>query len=268
MSAQATRQNKIEIVFLSLKVYTFFMAKLPRLSKPSQPNDGEPASLAVIQPRRLTKSLQSKRIFAAEIIRLLKKYYPQTECALHHKNVFELLVATILSAQCTDVRVNQITPALFSKFPRPKSFADAQVEEIEELIRSAGFYKNKAKNIKAAAQAIVANHGGKVPNSLEELTKLAGVGRKTANVVLGVGFKIPSGIVVDTHVTRLSNRFGFVKTENAVIIERELGEIIDKKEWIDFSHRLIDHGRKICKARKPRCEVCFLSDICPSSATG
>ncbi len=214
------------------------------------------------------RSITAKRILAAEIIRLLKKYYPQTECALHHKNVFELLVATILSAQCTDVRVNQITPAVFAKFARPKSFAEAPIEEIEELIRTAGFYKNKAKNIKAAAQAIVANYGGEVPKSLEELTELAGVGRKTANVVLGVGFRIPSGIVVDTHVTRLSNRFGLVKTDNAVIIERELNEIIEKKEWIDYSHRLIDHGRKICKARKPRCEVCFLSDICPSATTG
>lgn len=211
------------------------------------------------------RSLAAKKLRAAEIIRLLKKYYPTTECALHHKNVFELLIATILSAQCTDVRVNQITPALFAKFPGPKSFAKAPVEQIEELIRSAGFYKNKAKNIKAAAQAIVENHGGEVPKSLEELTELSGVGRKTANVVLGVGFKIPSGIVVDTHVTRLSNRFGLVKTDNAVIIERELTPIIEKKEWIDYSHRLIDHGRKICKARKPRCQVCFLTDICPST---
>ena len=202
---------------------------------------------------------------ATQIIALLKKYYPVTECALHHRNVFELMVATILSAQCTDERVNSVTPRLFEKFSGPKSFAKAPVEQIEEIIRPTGFYKNKAKNIKACAQSLVDNYGGEVPKSLEELTKLSGVGRKTANVVLGVGFQIPSGIVVDTHVTRLSNRFGLVKSDNAVIIERELIEIIEKKEWIEYSHRLIDHGRKICKARKPRCEVCFLTDICPST---
>lgn len=211
------------------------------------------------------KSQEAKKKLAAEIIALLKKYYPTTECALHHKNVFELMIATILSAQCTDVRVNTVTPKLFEKFSGPKSFAKARAEQIEEVIRPTGFYKNKAKNIKACAQSLVDNYNGEVPKSLEELTKLSGVGRKTANVVLGVGFKIPSGIVVDTHVTRLSNRFGLVKSDNAVVIERELMPFIEKTEWIDYSHRLIDHGRKICKARKPRCEVCFLSEICPSA---
>ncbi len=214
------------------------------------------------------KSQESKRFLAEQIIKLLKKYYPVTQCALHHKSVFELLVATILSAQCTDERVNSVTPALFKKFPGPKAFALAPVEEIEEAIRSTGFYKNKAKNIKACAQSLVEKYHGEVPKSLEELTELSGVGRKTANVVLGVGFKIPSGIVVDTHVTRLSNRFGLVKSENAVVIERELGPLIDRSEWIEYSHRLIDHGRKICKARSPRCEICFLADICPSSTMG
>ncbi len=211
------------------------------------------------------RSLKAKKQLAEEIIKLLKKYYPVTECALIHKNPFELLVATILSAQCTDARVNLVTPALFKKFPGPKSFAEAPVEDIEELIRSTGFYKNKAKNIKECARLLVENHHSKVPKSLEELTKLAGVGRKTANVVLGVAYRIPSGVVVDTHVTRLSNRFGLVNTDNAVVIERELNDIIPKEEWIDYSHRLIDHGRKICKAQRPRCEVCFLADICPSA---
>ncbi len=211
------------------------------------------------------RSLQAKIDLAAEVIRLLKKYYPVTECALIHKNPFELLIATILSAQCTDVRVNLVTPALFAKYPGPKSFAKAELEELEQDLRSINFYKNKAKNIKQCCLTLLKDYSGEVPESLEELTKLAGVGRKTANVVLGVGFRQPSGVVVDTHVGRLSNRLGFVKGDNAVLMERDLNKIIEREEWIDFSHRLIDHGRKVCKAQKPRCEVCFLADICPSA---
>ncbi len=222
---------------------------------------------AIMQKKsKRPRSHQAKISLAAEIISLLKRYYPITQCALHYKSNFELLVATILSAQCTDVRVNLVTPELFKSLPGPKAFAQAPIEQIEELIRPTGFYKNKAKNIKACAQSLVDDYAEEVPKSLTELIKLSGVGRKTANVVLGVAFKIPSGIVVDTHVSRLSNRFAIVKSDNAVVIERELMTIVEKNEWIEYSHRLIDHGRKICKARTPRCEICFLSDICPSAS--
>lgn len=204
-----------------------------------------------------------KQEFVLHIISLLKRYYPDAHCALDHKNPFELLVATILSAQCTDERVNKVTPALFKKFPTPQKMAKASLAELEDLIRSAGFFKTKAKNIKSCSQTLVELHGGEIPRSMEELTHLAGVGRKTANVVLGNAFDIPSGIVVDTHVTRLSNRLGWVKTENAVQIERELMKLVPEKDWILLSHLLISHGRAICKARKPQCDKCFLESDCP-----
>lgn len=198
-----------------------------------------------------------------ETLRLLKRYYPDAHCALNFETPFQLLVATILSAQCTDDRVNIVTPALFKKYPTAKEMAKAKQEDIEELIRSAGFYKNKAKNIKECSRVLIEKHSGKVPQVLEDLVDLAGVGRKTANVVLGNAYDIISGIVVDTHVTRLSNRLGWVKTENAVVIERELQKIIPHEDWIMLSHWLISHGRAVCKARTPKCEVCFLQEICP-----
>lgn len=196
-------------------------------------------------------------------IKLLKRYYPNAYCALNYKNPFELLVATILSAQCTDERVNIVTPPLFQKFPTPQKMGQAPVEELEELVRSTGFYKNKAHNLKKCSQMIVEKHDGEVPQKLEALVELAGVGRKTANVVLGNAFGIPSGIVVDTHVTRLSNRLGWVKTDNAIIIERQLTPIVPESDWIMLPHYLISHGRAICKARKPQCEKCFLEETCP-----
>ena len=198
-----------------------------------------------------------------ETLRLLKRYYPDAHCALNFETPFQLLVATILSAQCTDDRVNIVTPPLFKKYPTAKEMAKAKQEDIEELIRSAGFYKNKAKNIKEASRVLITQHGGIVPEVLEDLVALAGVGRKTANVVLGNAYDIISGIVVDTHVTRLSNRLGWVKTENAVVIERELQKVIPHENWIMLSHWLISHGRVVCKARTPKCEVCFLQEICP-----
>ena len=197
-------------------------------------------------------------------LKLLKKNYPGAHCALHFETAFQLLVATILSAQCTDERVNKVTPELFAHYPDAKAMARGKVEDIEDLIRSTGFFKNKAKNLLACAQTLVERHRGEVPQDMESLVLLAGVGRKTANVVLGNAFQISSGVVVDTHVTRLSNRFHWVKTENAVQIERELNALIPKSEWILVSHLLISHGRAICKARSPQCSACFLADRCPS----
>ncbi len=197
-----------------------------------------------------------------KVISLLKKKYPDAHCALNHENAFQLLIATILSAQCTDERVNIVTPLLFNKFPTPEKMANAKVEDIEELIRSTGFYKNKAKNIKACCEQIVTKHKGDVPQTMEQLHALPGVGRKTANVVLGNVFGVPS-MVVDTHVTRLSNRLGFVKGKDAVKLEFALQKIVPEREWTMYSHYIIYHGRQVCKARNPACESCFLQKICP-----
>ncbi len=201
---------------------------------------------------------------ANEYIGLFKKYYPDAHCALDHSSPEELLIATILSAQCTDARVNIVTKTLFKKYPDMKALAESDIEELEQDIRSTGFYKNKAKSLKAMATSVVENYGGKVPRTLEQLVELAGVGRKTANVVLGNSFQIASGVVVDTHVTRLSNRMGLTKHKaDAVKIEQDLIKLVPKKHWIQFSHWLIEHGRRVCKARKPQCETCFLQEICP-----
>ena len=174
-------------------------------------------------------------------------------------------MATILSAQCTDVRVNKVTPALFAKYPTALDFAQADMQELEELIRSTGFYHNKAKNIQAAARRIVDTYGGEVPQTMDELLTLGGVARKTANVVLGVAYRIGVGIVVDTHVRRLSNRLGLTSHEDPEKIEKDLMQIVAQSEWIDFSHLLIFHGRRVCDARKPNCANCQLRHLCPSS---
>lgn len=200
------------------------------------------------------------------LIQRLHEAYPDAECALHHRNAFELLVATILSAQCTDERVNKVTPALFARFPTPEAMAAADREELESLIRSTGFYHNKAKNIQGAAQRIVSAYGGVVPQTMDELLTLPGVARKTANVVLGVIFKIADGVVVDTHVKRLSNRLGLTTQSDPEKIERDLQTITPQAEWINLSHLLIFHGRNVCDARKPNCVACTLSDLCPSAA--
>lgn len=197
-----------------------------------------------------------------KIIQHLKKKYPDAHCALNHENAFQLLIATILSAQCTDERVNMVTPALFKKYPTPQDMAKADVQDIEMLVKSTGFYKNKAKNIKACCQQIVEKFKGEVPQTLEELHSLPGVGRKTANVVLGNVFEIPS-MVVDTHVTRLSNRLGFVKGTDAVKLEFALQKIVPEEEWTMYSHYIIYHGRQICKARNPSCDSCFIEKYCP-----
>ena len=200
---------------------------------------------------------------AAAVAKGLAKEYGDAECALVHKNPFELLVATILSAQCTDQRVNMVTPDLFKKWPTPQAMAKAEIGQLERTIQSTGFFRNKAKNILGCSQKLVELHGGKVPQTLEELVKLPGIGRKTANVVLGTAFGIPSGVVVDTHVTRLCNRLGLTKQTNAVKIEQDLIKLLPQEEWINFSHRLIHHGRRICNARKPLCGKCMLLEICP-----
>ncbi len=196
------------------------------------------------------------------VLKLLEKYYKNAVCALDYQTPFQLLVATILSAQCTDERVNKVTPALFKKYPDPFKMAKARVSDLEKLVHSTGFYKNKAKNLKACAKDLVDLHGGELPQNMEDLHALPGVGRKTANVVLGNAFGIP-GMVVDTHVTRLSNRLGLAKGKNAVILERDLEKVVPKKNWTNFSHWLISHGRAVCKARSPQCHICFLEDLCP-----
>lgn len=213
-------------------------------------------------PSSFKESFDLKIKRAKKIVELLAKHYPEAHCALDHENAFQLLIATILSAQCTDERVNKVTPALFKRFPTPKSYLNADLQDIEELVHTTGFYKNKAKNIKACAEQLVARHKGEVPQTMEELHALPGVGRKTANVVLGNIFGIP-GMVVDTHVTRVSNRLGFVRGNDAVKLELELQKLIPEKDWTMYSHYIITHGRALCTARSPQCKVCFLNKVCP-----
>jgi len=201
----------------------------------------------------------------AEILRVLEKTYPKAVCALDHKSAWELTVATILSAQCTDARVNMVTPALFKAFPTPKAMASASQPEIEELIRTTGFFRNKAKSILGAAKIVVEEFGGKVPQTMEEILRLPGVARKTANVVLGSWYGIASGVVVDTHVLRLSHRLELTKEKVPEKVEKDLMRIIPQEQWIDFSHELIHHGRQVCIARKPKCADCTLEKLCNSS---
>jgi endonuclease-3 len=202
---------------------------------------------------------------AVEIMHRLRKAYPKAKCSLDFTNAFELLIATMLSAQSTDVRVNIVTKSLFRKYPDPAAFAAAGQVEMERDVKQTGFYRNKAKAVIAASKAIVEQHGGEVPRTMEELTKLPGVGRKTANVVLSNAFKTPVGIVVDTHVTRVAARLGLTSHDDAEKIEQDLMKLIPQKEWTSFSHRLIYHGRQICVARKPKCAECVLNDVCPSA---
>jgi len=201
---------------------------------------------------------------AGRIYRKLAKQYPDAKCALEHDNAYELLVATILSAQCTDDRVNMTTPALFEKYPTPESLAASKPTDVEKVIKSCGFYRNKAKSIRGAAQRIVDEHDGDVPATMDELLELPGVARKTANVVLGNAFDTNVGVVVDTHVKRLSNRMGFTaETKNTDKIERDLMELFPRKNWTMLSHLLIWHGRRTCQARKPDCENCCVAKDCP-----
>lgn len=209
------------------------------------------------------ESFERKKIRLNSILSLLKKHYPTAHCALHFKNPLELLVATQLSAQCTDKRVNIVTGDLFQKYKKASDYAKAPIKDLEKAVQSTGFFRNKARNLKKACQNLETQHKGKVPKDFEKLTQLAGVGRKTAHVVMGNAFGIPSGLVVDTHVKRLSNRMALVDTENVHQIEKKLEKLVPKKDWIIFSHWLIEHGRKICTARKPHCSLCFLYKLCP-----
>ncbi len=205
-----------------------------------------------------------KKKLAAQILRALKKYYPDVECTLENENPFQMLVATILSAQCTDKRVNQVTEFLFKKYQTPEDFLAVPLEEIEMDIKSTGFYHNKAKNIKALCERLVQDFEGQVPADMETLVSLPGVGRKTANVVMGNAFGIASGFVVDTHVSRLSQRLGLSNEKIPEKIEKDLVQLFPAREWINLSHRLIALGREFCTARKTLCDVCCLNGICPN----
>jgi endonuclease-3 len=202
---------------------------------------------------------------ARTVIRRLKKAYPDARTELDHQSPWQLLVATILSAQSTDRGVNLVTPALFQRYPTPAALADANPDDVETMIKSTGFFRNKTKSIMGAAKAITERHGGEVPHTMEELTALPGVGRKTANVVLGNAFGINEGIVVDTHVLRLSKRLGLTTNTDPIKVEQDLLPIVPRKTWAVFSHLLIFHGRRVCFARKPACAECVLNDVCPSA---
>ncbi|HRK01093.1 MAG TPA: endonuclease III [Oligoflexia bacterium] len=203
-------------------------------------------------------SLQSRML---SVLKILKSTYPNAHCSLNYKNPYELVVATILSAQCTDDRVNKVTPNFFAAFPTVQQLANGKINEIERLIQSTGFYRNKAKSLLECAKMVIERHDGKIPRTLEDLVKLRGVGRKTANVVLGNAFGIP-GLVVDTHVGRLSRRLGFTRATDPVKVEHELERVVPKEDWVQFSHLLIYHGRARCMARNPDCAGCELSKLC------
>jgi endonuclease-3 len=208
------------------------------------------------------KTSDPVRTRARRIVRILAQVYPDARCALHYENPLQLLIATILSAQCTDARVNLVTPGLFARFPSAKAFATADIRELETAIQSTGFFRNKARNIQECCKQLVARYAGQVPDRLEELVELPGIGRKTANVILGSAYDLP-GITVDTHVGRLSRRMGLTTESDPEKVERDLMRLIPKKEWTMFSHRMIYHGRQVCFARKPNCAGCALNKICP-----
>jgi endonuclease-3 len=209
------------------------------------------------QPKNDQKT-DARRVCAA-----LKRAYPDATCALTHANPYQLLVSTILSAQCTDARVNMVTPELFGRYPDPAALARAEPGELEAMIRSTGFFRAKARSLLGMAKQVVEQHDGAIPRDLDSLIALAGVGRKTANVVLGTAFRIATGIVVDTHVKRLAKRLGLTTKSSPEEIERELMQVVPRAQWVDISHRLIHHGRRICLARRPRCDLCSLASICP-----
>jgi endonuclease III len=212
---------------------------------------------------RESRAAKSER--AAQVYDLLAEEYPDATCALAHRNPFELTVATILSAQCTDERVNMVTPVLFQEYPDPESLAGARQEDVEEIIHSTGFFRNKARNLIAMADRVVEGHGGRIPRTMKELSALPGVGRKTANVVLGNAFGVDEGVVVDTHVKRLSKRLRFTRHDDPVKVEKDLVKLFPRERWTMLAHLFIFHGRAVCAARKPRCEACVVSHLCPSS---
>lgn len=212
---------------------------------------------------RESRAAKTERL--AEILRRLAATYPESRCSLTHENAFQLVVATVLSAQCTDARVNASTPELFARFPTPRALANAPGDEVEEIVRPLGFFRNKAKAIIGLAQALVERHGGEVPRTMDELTALPGVGRKTANVVLGVAFGHAEGVVVDTHVKRIAHRLGLTRHTDPEKVEQDLLRLLPERERVIFTHRIIDHGRAICTARNPKCWECPLADLCPAA---
>lgn len=217
-----------------------------------------------VRPRKTRRMAPAKQR-APEIYTRLSAEYPDAKCALDHRNPYELLVATILSAQCTDKRVNMVTPALFARYPDPDAMSRARPEVLEEMIKSTGFFRNKTKSLLGMSTAVTEQHGGTVPATMEQLVKLPGVGRKTANVVLGNAFDLNEGVVVDTHVGRLSNRLAFSRESDPVKIEQDLIALFPREQWTMLAHLLISHGREICDARRPLCEKCVVNDLCPSS---
>jgi endonuclease-3 len=219
---------------------------------------------AVRRAGRESKAAKAER--AKTILSRLKREYPDARCALHHGDAYQLLVATILSAQCTDARVNMVTPAFFARYPSPDALARADRSEVEEIIRSTGFFRNKARSLIGMAQGLVADHRGEVPRTMEKLRGLPGVGRKTANVVLGNAYGINEGVTVDTHITRLSRLLGLTRYDDPVKIEQDLMPLFPREDWALLSHLLIFHGRQVCIARRPRCPACVLADLCPSAA--
>lgn len=235
-------------------------------TSPAKSSTKKPTKAVAAKKQPAKKSAASKGNLAParidDLLQRLQTAYPNAECALTHRTAWELLVATILSAQCTDVRVNMVTPELFRKFPTPMAMAQASLPALEAEIKSTGFYRNKAKSISGAAKRLVADFGGKVPKTMAELLTLPGVARKTGNVVLGVAYGIAEGVVVDTHVLRLSNRLGLTQSSDPKKVEQDLMQIVPRDHWIEFSHELIHHGRKVCIARKPRCADCSLESLC------
>ena len=221
------------------------------------------AGMSASDAARETDEARKRR--ARKILRQLDRDYPGAECALRHASAWELLAATILSAQCTDVRVNKVTPALFAAYPTVAAMAEAPLAGIEELVRTTGFFRNKAKSLKGSAQRIVAEYKGRVPSRMEDLLTLPGVARKTANVVTGTWFGKATGVVVDTHVQRISRRLGLAEAKDPKKIERELVELLPKSRWVGYSHQVIHHGRKVCRARRPDCDGCGLVALCPSA---
>lgn len=224
-----------------------------------------PGQPAPFTRARVPRSLADRRSRADEIYGILFQQHPDAHCELDHEGPYQLLVATILSAQCTDKRVNMVTPALFEAYPNAEALAAARQEDVEELIRSTGFFRSKAKSLIGMATAVVERHGGEIPSTMDELVKLPGVGRKTANVVLGNAFNINDGVVVDTHVGRIAARLGFTKETDPVKIEQDLMKLFPRERWTLLSHLMIFHGRRICVARRPKCEVCPLVELCPAA---
>ena len=224
-----------------------------------------PPALVIYPKPPKPKNKAERQARVQKILQLLDEAYPNVTCALHHTNAWELLAATILSAQCTDKRVNEVTPALFRKYPTPQDFAAASQDEVANDIRSTGFFNNKAKSLIGAANRIVNDFGGQVPRTIEELTTVPGAARKTANVVLGTAYGIASGVVVDTHVHRVANRLDLTKNSDPVKIEQDLIKILPQNKWIEFSHQIIHHGRGPCVARKPKCVECNLTSVCYSA---